>query len=124
MSKLKDSYDAVIVGAGPSGSYTAYCCAKKGLKVLLVDKKSFPRKKPCGGIISKENIKRYVPFLENFASESVNEISVYFDYLMLPTERLLKFKRKYVKFACWCMKNKLNPIVLEKLTAKIFVPIS
>lgn len=38
-----DAYDAVIVGAGPSGSTTAYYTAKQGAKVALLDKATFPR---------------------------------------------------------------------------------
>ena len=42
------SYDAVIVGAGPSGAWTATCLARRGARVLLIDP-SHPREKPCGG---------------------------------------------------------------------------
>lgn len=38
-----DAYDAVIVGAGPSGSTTAYYVAKQGAKVALLEKATFPR---------------------------------------------------------------------------------
>lgn len=38
-----DAYDAVIVGAGPSGSVCGYYIAKGGGKVALLDKASFPR---------------------------------------------------------------------------------
>ncbi|UCF07282.1 MAG: FAD-dependent monooxygenase, partial [Thermoplasmata archaeon] len=44
-------YDAVICGAGPSGSTAAKYMAEKGLKVVLLEKKSFPRDKPCGGAL-------------------------------------------------------------------------
>jgi geranylgeranyl reductase family protein len=42
-------FDAVVVGAGPAGSTTAYRLASGGASVLLVDKARFPRDKPCGG---------------------------------------------------------------------------
>lgn len=38
-----DAYDAVIVGAGPSGSVCAFYSAKAGAKVALLDKATFPR---------------------------------------------------------------------------------
>jgi flavin-dependent dehydrogenase len=41
-------FDAIIIGAGPAGSMTAYLLAKQGQSVLLVDKASFPRHKVCG----------------------------------------------------------------------------
>ena len=45
-------FDCVIVGAGPAGGTAAYHLAKKGHKVLVVDKASLPRYKPCGGGVS------------------------------------------------------------------------
>ncbi len=40
--------DAIVVGAGPAGSSTAYFLAQAGVDVLLLDKTSFPREKVCG----------------------------------------------------------------------------
>jgi geranylgeranyl reductase family protein len=45
-------YDVVVVGLGPAGSTAAYRLAKKGYKVLGLDKERFPRYKSCGGCIS------------------------------------------------------------------------
>ncbi len=45
-------WDVVIVGAGPSGSTAAYLLSKMGFKILLLDMRSFPRSKPCGGGIT------------------------------------------------------------------------
>ena len=39
------AYDAVIVGAGPSGSTCAHFMAKEGAKVAMLDKATFPRGK-------------------------------------------------------------------------------
>src|ERR687888_893920 len=44
-----ERYDVAVVGAGPAGSVTAIHLASGGARVLLVDKASFPRDKPCGG---------------------------------------------------------------------------
>ncbi len=49
-------YDAIIVGAGPAGSTAALYAERRGLKVLLVDKKHFPRDKICGDAISGKSI--------------------------------------------------------------------
>lgn len=51
-----DKYDAIIVGAGPSGSSCALFLAKEGKKVLLLDKEKFPREKICGDAISGKSI--------------------------------------------------------------------
>ena len=44
-----EPYDAAVIGAGPAGSVTAIHLARGGAKVLLLDKATFPRDKPCGG---------------------------------------------------------------------------
>ncbi len=51
------SYDAVIVGGGPGGSSCAAFLAKKGRRVLLLDKAKFPRDKTCGDGISGKSMK-------------------------------------------------------------------
>lgn len=50
-------YDVVIIGAGPAGAYCAKNLVEKGLKVLILDKKKFPRNKICGGLISSKALK-------------------------------------------------------------------
>jgi geranylgeranyl reductase family protein len=40
--------DVIVVGAGPAGSATATHLARRGLKVALLDKSTFPRDKVCG----------------------------------------------------------------------------
>jgi geranylgeranyl reductase family protein len=44
-----ERFDVAVIGAGPAGSATAIHLARGGAKVLLIDKASFPRDKPCGG---------------------------------------------------------------------------
>jgi menaquinone-9 beta-reductase len=41
-------FDVIIVGAGPAGATAAYYLGKQGLRVALIDKRQFPRPKPCG----------------------------------------------------------------------------
>ena len=45
-------YDCIIVGAGPAGGTAAYHLAKRGHSVLVLEKESLPRYKPCGGGVS------------------------------------------------------------------------
>lgn len=45
-------FDCIIVGAGPAGGAAAYHLAKRGRSVLVVEKESLPRYKPCGGGVS------------------------------------------------------------------------
>jgi len=46
---LDERQDVVIVGAGPAGSMTGYHLARGGLRVLIIEAKTFPREKACGG---------------------------------------------------------------------------
>ncbi|KZR85344.1 putative oxidoreductase [Synechococcus sp. MIT S9509] len=45
---MQRSWDVVVIGAGVAGGLAAYDCARRGLTVLLVEKRSFPRWKVCG----------------------------------------------------------------------------
>ena len=42
------SWDTIVIGAGPAGSVAAIRLARAGRRVLLVEKKAFPRFKVCG----------------------------------------------------------------------------
>jgi geranylgeranyl reductase family protein len=53
-----NDFDTVVVGAGPAGCAAAYDLADAGLAVLLVDRKSFPRVKPCGGALTMKSLLR------------------------------------------------------------------
>jgi flavin-dependent dehydrogenase len=46
---LKQSYDVVVIGAGPAGATLAYELAKKGIGVLVIEKEKLPRYKCCAG---------------------------------------------------------------------------
>ena len=45
---VTDCYDVVVIGAGVAGSFSALLAARQGLKVLLLERQSFPRSKICG----------------------------------------------------------------------------
>ncbi len=50
------TYDAVVVGGGPAGATSAYCLAKAGLNVCIVDKQTFPRPKLCAGLLTWKTV--------------------------------------------------------------------
>jgi menaquinone-9 beta-reductase len=41
-------WDVLVVGGGPAGSAAAYWLAERGRRVLVVERKRFPREKTCG----------------------------------------------------------------------------
>ena len=45
---MQKSWDLIVIGAGVAGGLAAFDCARRGLRVLLVEKRSFPRWKVCG----------------------------------------------------------------------------
>ena len=42
---MKQSYDVIVVGAGPAGATLAYELGRKGIEVLLLEKERLPHRK-------------------------------------------------------------------------------
>src|SRR5437899_11800667 len=51
--------DVIVVGGGPAGALAAMTLAARGVSTLLLDKKRFPRDKPCGGGIRYRVYRRF-----------------------------------------------------------------
>lgn len=47
-------FDCIVIGAGPAGAAAAYHLAHQGRSVLILEKDTHPRYKPCGGGVSPE----------------------------------------------------------------------
>ena len=58
---MGERFDVVVVGAGPGGSTAAYRLSREGARVLMLDRQSFPRDKPCGGGLTTRAM-RTLPF--------------------------------------------------------------
>jgi geranylgeranyl reductase family protein len=52
-------FDVIVIGAGPAGASAAYVAARAGLRVALIDRKTFPREKLCGGLITGRARRHY-----------------------------------------------------------------
>jgi geranylgeranyl reductase family protein len=63
-------YQTIVVGAGPAGATAAKHLAEHGIQVLLLDKASFPRDKPCGGGIPHRVLQEFPYITTNNLIES------------------------------------------------------
>ena len=72
-------YDVIIAGAGPAGSQAAITLSRAGRKVLVLEKKVFPRSKPCGGCLSKR-VERFLPrrFLDEVVEGTIKRVVFHF----------------------------------------------
>ncbi len=49
---MRETYDFLVIGAGPAGATAARLLARDGFQVALIEKSTFPRHKVCGEFIS------------------------------------------------------------------------
>src|SRR5581483_6870775 len=84
--KMND-FDAIVVGAGPSGATAARHLARGGLKTLLLEKEKMPRYKPCGGGVTAK-VKRVLDVdFSPTVEDTITRASVaYSDLLHFPVE--------------------------------------
>ncbi len=73
-------YDAIVVGGGPAGSTTAYRLADQGASVLLADKATFPRDKPCGGGMTLRAVRQCPVDPTPVVEELVDKVELRFRY--------------------------------------------
>lgn len=71
-------WDVVVVGAGPAGCHAAWNLGRRGRNVLLVDRATFPRWKPCAGGITVKAAP-YIPReLHDLFEEEIREAIISF----------------------------------------------
>jgi geranylgeranyl reductase family protein len=79
LEEMIPPYDTLIVGAGPAGCAAAYDLARAGKRVLLLDKRSFPRHKACACGLTRKTMEalRYSvePVVERVCKEIVLQIA-------------------------------------------------
>jgi flavin-dependent dehydrogenase len=52
----RETWDALVIGAGPAGALAARQLAGAGRRALLVDSKAFPRPKVCGACLNERGL--------------------------------------------------------------------
>jgi geranylgeranyl reductase family protein len=75
-----ERFDAIVVGAGPAGSTTAYRLARAGAKVLLLDRARFPRDKPCGGGLTGRALRLLPVSVDPVVEERADRFELRFRY--------------------------------------------
>lgn len=54
MTVLRTETDVIVVGGGPAGASTAVQLARRGARVVVIDRARFPRSKPCAECLSPQ----------------------------------------------------------------------
>lgn len=71
-----EHFEALIVGAGPAGSFAAELLARAGVKVALLDGRPEGEPKACGGAVTAKALKAW-PHLLNAVGRTVDELEMY-----------------------------------------------
>jgi len=70
------SFDVIIVGAGPAGSFAAERLARAGASVALFDGRPPGEAKPCGGGVTSKALKAW-PHLLEAVGRTIDELDMY-----------------------------------------------
>jgi digeranylgeranylglycerophospholipid reductase len=96
---MRDSYDVVVIGAGPAGSVAARACALAGLRVLLAEKRQeIGSPVRCGEAVGRETVEKFIPLDPKWIVAEVDTFSVSNPQgdtvVMPPLEHTLILERK------------------------------
>ncbi|MBE3578124.1 MAG: FAD-dependent oxidoreductase [Limnochordales bacterium] len=59
---MPEKFDAIVVGAGPAGITAAYCLARDGLKVVMIERGEQPgTKNTMGGVLYRQMLDEVIP---------------------------------------------------------------
>lgn len=96
-------FDVIVVGGGPAGSSAAYCLAKSGFNVAVVDRAVFPRNKLCGGLLSGRSYKVYSAIFEKSWDSTIDIVCHGVDFFNKETK--LNSVRDYKPIFFTCRSN-------------------
>jgi geranylgeranyl reductase family protein len=71
-----NSFDVIIAGAGPAGSFAAERLAQTGVRVALFDGRPPGEPKPCGGGVTSKALKAW-PHLLDAVGRTIDELDMY-----------------------------------------------
>src|SRR5438270_8351528 len=102
------TYDVAVIGAGPGGSTAAYRLARAGVRVLLIDKATFPRDKPCGGGVTLRAA-RLLPFsIDPVVEDVIDRVECRLDFG--PSFQ----RRAHAPLAFMTQRKRLDHFLLER----------
>jgi geranylgeranyl reductase family protein len=55
---MTDAADVLVIGAGPAGAAAAYWLAANGHRVVVVERRTFPRSKACGDLVTPRAVQQ------------------------------------------------------------------
>jgi digeranylgeranylglycerophospholipid reductase len=74
---IRESYDVVVIGAGPAGSIAARTCAQAGLRVLLAEKRQeIGSPVRCAEAVGKETAAEFIPLADKWIAAEVDHFSL------------------------------------------------
>src|SRR5690348_6454788 len=65
------SYDLIVIGGGPAGAAAAITGARRGARVLLLERSRYPRHKVCGEFVSPESLSLLASLLHGTGGEEL-----------------------------------------------------
>ncbi len=110
-----NDYDVIIAGGGPAGATAAYVLTGAGKHVLVVEKESLPRYKPCGGGLSLDFLKTIFPFsFDDVIDQRIERIHYHYDGF----HALVACRQGVMAMV---MRNNFDKLILDKAGCELLV---
>jgi len=103
-----NSYDVIIIGAGPGGSSAARLLAENNLKVLLLEKYKTPRTKACAGGLPY-HLTEFIDFDISDKISSISDTTVF----TFKHKKSVKIKNEKIKINM-VMREDFDSLLIEK----------
>ncbi|MFH1506473.1 MAG: NAD(P)/FAD-dependent oxidoreductase [archaeon] len=115
-----ESYEVIIVGAGPGGLHCAEILAKAGRKVIVLEKNSVVGPKACAGGLPRHTFE-YLGIPEKLVEKKFKEICLHTPYStkVIKSRKPLVYTIQREKLGRWQLHNAKEAGVLVRTRAKV-----
>jgi len=114
--------DVVVVGAGPAGCAAAHDLASRGVRVLLLDRTEFPRKKVCAGGLTVK-ARRALPYsIEPVVQRTVSSLAISCRLRrpqVLPGKEPICYMVERTAFDLYCLQQTIAAGAIFKIVKRI-----